>query len=459
MYKVILTGVREGVARQDAVKSLAALFKTTPEQVEKLLATPGFVLKKGITEEVAGKYKAAIEAAGGACRLELVESSEQSLDVNLPEPTSSPAIPSIGKNLIPCASCGNNISKSADNCPTCGAKNGWTDPRRDDLVSYLHKNGKNFGTEAWQFYGDRFSVWGNTEFKTKSFVSFRYAIIALVIGVILNFMALHLPLTSANAKSIWQAVITFGPFIAFPLAFIFFGIWVYHSLFTLGINDVLQKQFRVDFSGDKPIWQSNDEDFWKPIKDYVTARNGVLSNPVYSTNNQKIANTTAKSQNLQEGQVKLNHVTGWWSSIRQAFLKQSTFAKIGIVIILVPCFLFASWGMLVGLGNQIITRHAEAGADSLGNIWSPPISGTWQCDNATQNRPWEIWTFDPSGKYTYLGVEGIVKGSGQYHWDGGAALKVIDSDDPVLNQTWNIIKAAEDRWLMTNGRFEVICHQ
>ena len=90
MYKVILTGVREGVARQDAVKSLAALFKTTPEQVEKLLATSGHILKKGVTEEVAGKYKAAIEAAGGACRFELESTQAKHLQVDLPEKNSVP---------------------------------------------------------------------------------------------------------------------------------------------------------------------------------------------------------------------------------------------------------------------------------------------------------------------------------------------------------------------------------
>ncbi len=92
MYRVILTGLREDVMRPDAVKNLAALFKTTPEQVEKLLATPGCIVKKGITEEVSSKYRAAIEAAGGACRVEQEVPPVQTLDVDLPIPTLSQVI-------------------------------------------------------------------------------------------------------------------------------------------------------------------------------------------------------------------------------------------------------------------------------------------------------------------------------------------------------------------------------
>jgi len=84
MYRVILTGVREGVARSDALKNLATLFKTTPEQVEKLLATPDCIVKKGITEDVSGRYRAAIEAAGGACRVANEIASVQAINVELP---------------------------------------------------------------------------------------------------------------------------------------------------------------------------------------------------------------------------------------------------------------------------------------------------------------------------------------------------------------------------------------
>lgn len=89
MYQVILICVREDVTRSEVVKNLATLFKTTPEQVEKMLATTGFVLKKGVTSEVAGKYKAAIEAAGATCRMEWETLTENLLDVDLPQTSPS----------------------------------------------------------------------------------------------------------------------------------------------------------------------------------------------------------------------------------------------------------------------------------------------------------------------------------------------------------------------------------
>jgi len=91
MFQVIFTGVREGVTRSDAIINLAALFKTTPEQVEKLLVSSGHVLKKGITQELAGKYRAAIESAGGACRVEQEIAQVQTSDNNLPRTSPSQA--------------------------------------------------------------------------------------------------------------------------------------------------------------------------------------------------------------------------------------------------------------------------------------------------------------------------------------------------------------------------------
>jgi hypothetical protein len=89
MYQVILIGVRDDVSRLEAVKNLAVLFKTTTDQVEKLLAASGFVLKKGIAKDVAVKYKAAIEAAGGVCSIESEEVLLQTLEVDIPPSTTA----------------------------------------------------------------------------------------------------------------------------------------------------------------------------------------------------------------------------------------------------------------------------------------------------------------------------------------------------------------------------------
>jgi hypothetical protein len=76
MYHVKLDGVRENVARAEAVKKLSILFRATSEQVEIMLEIPAYVLKNELTEDVALQYKAAIDAAGGICQVEL-ESDQQ----------------------------------------------------------------------------------------------------------------------------------------------------------------------------------------------------------------------------------------------------------------------------------------------------------------------------------------------------------------------------------------------
>ena len=87
MYQVVLIGVHEDFARSQVVKNLATLFKTTPEQVSKLLESSGYVVKKGISQEIALKYKAALEAAGVTCRIDEELILLQTLDVDLPTET------------------------------------------------------------------------------------------------------------------------------------------------------------------------------------------------------------------------------------------------------------------------------------------------------------------------------------------------------------------------------------
>ena len=174
--------------------------------------------------------------------------------------------------LTNCKACGNEIAKTANACPKCGAVNEWSDPRRDDLVKHLQGSDHNVHAAPWKFYGDRFSVWGETEMKFMSFEALRYALIAFVVGLLLNLFKSNLPMVVAGDGIIGQSLsllFLFVQIIPYPIAIFFFGKWVYHSLITSNASDIMQKSFRVDYSADVPIWQSNDDEFWKPIKDYV----------------------------------------------------------------------------------------------------------------------------------------------------------------------------------------------
>lgn len=69
-FKVTLTGIRGDIPVEKARDALAKLFKVTPQQVDTLFKTLPRVIKKKIQADQASRYKAAIENAGGICRME-----------------------------------------------------------------------------------------------------------------------------------------------------------------------------------------------------------------------------------------------------------------------------------------------------------------------------------------------------------------------------------------------------
>ncbi len=84
MLKIVLTGVQAERSEAEAHAKLATLFKTTADQVAALLRRPNFVLKSGLDEQTAERYKRAIELAGGTCRIEPEVAVTDTLDVDLP---------------------------------------------------------------------------------------------------------------------------------------------------------------------------------------------------------------------------------------------------------------------------------------------------------------------------------------------------------------------------------------
>lgn len=83
-FQVTLKGLQLNASPVEARAKLAALFKATPEQVDRLVTTHGYVLKKGCTFDVATKYKNAIEATGAVCELVSEAKPVVSLHADLP---------------------------------------------------------------------------------------------------------------------------------------------------------------------------------------------------------------------------------------------------------------------------------------------------------------------------------------------------------------------------------------
>lgn len=84
-FQVVLNGLHSHTLQSEARVKLATLFKATHDQVERILATPGYVVKKGVTFETASKYRTAIEAAGGACQLVQEGAPVTSIEIDLPQ--------------------------------------------------------------------------------------------------------------------------------------------------------------------------------------------------------------------------------------------------------------------------------------------------------------------------------------------------------------------------------------
>lgn len=102
-FHVALNGVLPNVSFAEAKTKLATLFKASEAQIETLLATPGHIVKRSCAPDIAAKYKAAIERAGGACTLIADEEPEAFLEVELPKavPPMGVANPSAGSAQTP----------------------------------------------------------------------------------------------------------------------------------------------------------------------------------------------------------------------------------------------------------------------------------------------------------------------------------------------------------------------
>ena len=82
-FTVKLIGIRPEIPLDQAKSKLAVLFKAPADKIDALLSSLPFAVKTGIPEDVAAKYKSAIEAAGGEVRI-IDEAPSETLAVEFP---------------------------------------------------------------------------------------------------------------------------------------------------------------------------------------------------------------------------------------------------------------------------------------------------------------------------------------------------------------------------------------
>ncbi len=86
-YRVVLSGgVRQGKSLDEVKQRMAAMFKASPPQMDRLLQHERSIIKKDVDLETAKKYARALESAGALCRIEPQEAPAFEAPARQPTP-------------------------------------------------------------------------------------------------------------------------------------------------------------------------------------------------------------------------------------------------------------------------------------------------------------------------------------------------------------------------------------
>lgn len=90
-YRVIINGLQDGHTLDHVTERLAALFKRTAEQMQKLLAAPRAIIKKQIDYASALQFQQALNGCGCICVIEVETALENEQPPAAPAPAPAPA--------------------------------------------------------------------------------------------------------------------------------------------------------------------------------------------------------------------------------------------------------------------------------------------------------------------------------------------------------------------------------
>jgi hypothetical protein len=153
------------------------------------------------------------------------------------------------KNLLnDCPACGKSIAQTADTCPGCGAKNTFIHPNIEKLIAVANT----VTTRAWKYEYKRLQMTGVTvNTKADSLTKVQNG---MFVAGFLMWLFLRSPFS----------------LLGILIGFMGFGVLAY----VKGLERQ-DKQFVVDYSSGKPVWQSNDDAFWGKVKEIMTAEPAV----------------------------------------------------------------------------------------------------------------------------------------------------------------------------------------
>jgi hypothetical protein len=171
--------------------------------------------------------------------------------------------------LIVCSACGKEISRNATTCPGCGQPNNWVHPRIKSFV----EDAKTLVTQQrfmYRIQGTELMGW--TTPKSKAVFFFQASAIVWVIFALFsmfNVMQVAIMLSNGNEAVViavmWTELLIDK---VFPILGIL-GILIGIVLSFFSSENKHQLSFKADFSTDPPLWECNDEGFWKPVKTFL----------------------------------------------------------------------------------------------------------------------------------------------------------------------------------------------
>ncbi|MGB3598300.1 hypothetical protein ACS8E9_16030 [Pseudomonas neustonica] len=96
-FEIVFQGqVQSGVPVEEARARIGQLFQVAGEQLDTLFSGRRIVIKQGLDEAAAAKYRAAIERAGAVCNVEPMTPAEPD-SAPAPEPAPAPAAPPVSQ--------------------------------------------------------------------------------------------------------------------------------------------------------------------------------------------------------------------------------------------------------------------------------------------------------------------------------------------------------------------------
>ena len=155
----------------------------------------------------------------------------------------------VSSTLITCSACGHSIAKTAAACPRCGARNEWVHP---ELQRFLNSARSVELGASWQWAHNQTAVWGTASPDVEE----RGGAKGISVGMTLFGVGVLLLFLGPIGWAIAGLLIPIGLFLALA-----------GSLLCKRSDYVVKiPTFRVDFAGPSPRWESNDDEFWKPLR-------------------------------------------------------------------------------------------------------------------------------------------------------------------------------------------------